>query len=97
MRGQEGGILPDWVRGWAVPFRSLQPRGFATTTKLLIFIFSFDSNKLNNPIVGSLVGNGSRVFNDIHSRGQILYESFLRNIRFSTISMYGVLYTNQAK
>ena len=41
-----------------------------TTTKVLLFVFTFDSN--NDPIVGSLVRNESRVFNDIHSRCQIL-------------------------
>ena len=42
-----------------------------TTTKLLIFVFSFDlNNKLKDLIVESLVRN------DIHSWGQILYRSF---------------------
>ena len=36
-----------------------------TTTKRSKFVFSFDSNnKLNDQIVGSLVRNRSRVFND---------------------------------
>ena len=40
-----------------------------TTTKLLIFVFSFDfSNKLNDPIVERLFRSKSRVFNDIHIR-----------------------------
>ena len=30
-------------------------------------------NKLNDLIIGSLVRDGSRIFNEIHSRGQILY------------------------
>ena len=45
-----------------------------TTTKLLIFVFSFDlNNKLKDPIVESLVRSKLLVFNDIHSWGQILY------------------------
>ena len=36
-----------------------------TTMKCSKFVFSFDSNnKLNDQIIGSLVRNGSRVFND---------------------------------
>ena len=36
-----------------------------TTTKVFIFVFSFDlNNKLNDLIVWSLVRNGSRVFHD---------------------------------
>ena len=39
-----------------------------TTTKLLIFVISFDlNNKLNDPIVGSLIRSKSRVFNDFIS------------------------------
>ena len=45
-----------------------------TKTKLLPFVFQFDySNKLNDPIVGSLVRNGYRIFNDFIL---ILYGSF---------------------
>ena len=49
---------------------SLQPYSFATR-KLLLFVDL--NNKLNDPIVGS-------VFNNIHSRGQILLWKFLANI-----------------
>ena len=37
---------------------------------------SIATTKLNDPIVGSLVKDGSRIFNDIHNRGEILYGSF---------------------
>ena len=48
-----------------------------TNLKCLNFVFSFDlNNKLNDTIVGSLVRSTSRVFNDIYSRGQILYGRF---------------------
>ena len=46
------------------------------TTKLLILVFPFDLNKLNDPIFGDLylVRSKSRVFKDIHNmHGQILY------------------------
>ena len=33
---------------------------------------------LHDPIVGSVVTDGSRFFNDIHSRGQILYGSLTK-------------------
>ena len=74
-------IIPGLGMRWAVPFSSLQPRGFATfqkqQRKCLNFVFSFDLNsKLNDTIVGSLVRSTSRVFNDIYSRGQILYGRF---------------------
>ena len=55
----------DQVRGWAVPFCSLDYSNnrvvlqHETATKLLILVFSIDYNKLNDPIVGSLV---DRVF-----------------------------------
>ena len=40
-----------------------------TTMKVPAFVLSFDSNdKLHDPIVGNVVRNGSRAFNDIHSR-----------------------------
>ena len=59
-------IIPGLVRVRAEPFCSLQPRGFAP--KLLIFVYSFVlNNKLNDPIVKSLVRSRSHVFNDIHS------------------------------
>ena len=68
MRGKEGGGGEGRgrVRGRTLhPFVhcSLQPYSFATR-KLLLFVDL--NNKLNDPIVGS-------VFNNIHSRGQILY------------------------
>ena len=46
---------------------SLQPREkHQTSTKLLIFIFSFDSNdKLNDPNVRIIFRKGPRVYNDI--------------------------------
>ena len=47
-----------------------------TTTKVFIYVFSFDlNNKLNDLIVWSLVRNGSRVFHDFMV-GQILYGKF---------------------
>ena len=50
----------DWERG------STSARFcYIKTTKLLIFVYSFDSNnKLSDPIVGSLARNESRIFND---------------------------------
>ena len=48
-----------------------------TNTKLLVVAFLYDDdNKVSHPLVGSLVRSGSRYFNDIHNRGQILYESY---------------------
>ena len=50
-----------------------------TMMKLLIFVFSFNlNNKLNDLIVRSLLEE-SLVFNDSHSRGQILYGSKTSN------------------
>ena len=49
-----------------------------TTTKELIFVFKQQA-KRSNPRQ-----NGSLVFNDIHSRGQIRYESLLRFVSGST-------------
>ena len=47
--------------------------GNTFVTKLLIIDFYFDCyNKLNDPIIGSLVRDGSRICNEIHSRGQFL-------------------------
>ena len=60
-------------------FCSLQPRGFVTSNKHETACCSFlydDDNKVSHPLVGSLVRSGSRFFNDIHNRGQILYESY---------------------
>ena len=37
---------------------------------------SIAKTKLNDPIIGSLVTDRSRIFNYIHSRGQDLYGSF---------------------
>ena len=48
-----------------------------TNTKLLVVAFLYDDdNKVSHPLVRSLVRNRSRFFNDIHNRGQILYESY---------------------
>ena len=67
----------DWVRGRATllfsRFCDIKQRrncSFLTSSSIAITI------KLNDPIVGSLVRDGSRIFNEIHSRGQILYGSF---------------------
>ena len=65
MRGQE--IIPGLEQYPFVLYnRAVLPH--KTTTKLLIFVFSFDlNNKLNDPIVGSLIKSKSRVFNDFIS------------------------------
>ena len=50
-----------------------------TMTKLHIFVFLFDlNNKLNDPIVVSLVRNGLHVFNHINNHGEILYGSVVK-------------------
>ena len=61
----------SWVQGPTVPYLFVRYNRTVlrhkTTTKLLIFVFSLDSNnKLNDLIVGSHVRNRSHV-NDIHS------------------------------
>ena len=86
MRGQEQEQEEEEereIRGTGYEFRklfcSLQPRGSVTSnnTKLLVVTFLYDDdNKVSHPLVGSLVRSGSRFFNDIHNRGQILYESY---------------------
>ena len=83
MRGQEQEEEEEGeIRGTGYEFRklfcSLQPRGFVTSnTKLLVVAFLYDDdNKVSHPLVGSLVRSGSRFFNDIRNRGQILYESY---------------------
>ena len=62
-RGEEGGMFRDRVRGLlfsaTARFCDIEQRRFD---------FSFDYyNKLNDPIVGSLVGDGSRVLNEIYN------------------------------
>ena len=41
-----------------------------------------DDKELSDPIDRSPVRSGSRFCNDIHNRGQILYESYYRNSRY---------------
>ena len=58
------------------PFCSLERHGFATSnTHFFDFLFDTD-NYLSRPIDRSRVRSGSRFLNDIHNRGQILYESY---------------------
>ena len=53
-----------------------------------------DDNKVSHPLVGSLVRSGSRFFNDIHNRGQILYES---SITLDTVKRFAVVSCGRVK
>ena len=66
-------------------FCSPQPRGFMTYNKHETARFRLlvrDDKELSDPIDRSPVRSGSRFCNDIHNRGQILYESYYRNSRY---------------
>ena len=58
----------------------------------LHFVFSFDSNnKLSDPIVGSLVRNGSRVFDDfivgVKSYMEVSSQSLLEEVQISGLGI----------
>ena len=64
---------------------------------LLVVAFLYDDdNKVSHPLVGSLVRSGC-FFNDIHNRGQILYESYFLQlilkllVKFSSLRNVPVL------
>ena len=76
----------DWERG------STSARFcYIKTTKLLIFVYSFDSNnKLSDPIVGSLARNESRIFNDFIV-GVKSYMKFLAKLPKYLFPLAGVI------
>ena len=63
-----------------------------TNTKLLVVAFLYDDdNKVSHPLVRSLVRSGSRFLNDIHNRGQVLYESYNVTLDFRKLLSYVII------